>query len=231
MDTRKNRTGPVEHRHFVKGSPMLHRARSLLAPAVLLALVASLLGAVQPAAAAEDTQDIRISTINSEDDSYNVDPCYVLVDFSNEGCDRNDDGSVTFDDVPFGTYTVHQTADMGDHRVPDFVIDVDGSTSEFVTYTEPKDDQAGTEDITVETVYSEGSPAVDVCYVLVGYSNEGCDENQDGVVTFGDIPHGTYILRQTKAEDNTGAPLAPDMEITVGEDSTHFIVEIDWVPA
>jgi hypothetical protein len=39
------------------------------------------------------------------------------------------------------------------------------------------------------------------CYIISPYSNEGCDENGDGQVTFQDIPHGRYVLVETQAPD------------------------------
>jgi hypothetical protein len=209
---------------------MPHRRRTVFSLLATFALIATLFGTAQAVAAqGGDSHDIRISTFNPGDDSPNTDPCYVLVDFSNEGCDRNDDGSVTFQDVPTGTYTVHQTADMGDREVQDFTIEVSADSTEFSAYTDEAAGQPGTADIRIETMYKDGSPIADVCYVLVDYSNEGCDRNDDQIVTFDDVPHGTYTLRQTQTED--GAPLVPDREITVSEDSTSFVVEVDQVPS
>ncbi|CAN0463523.1 unnamed protein product, partial [Phaeothamnion confervicola] len=52
--------------------------------------------------------------------------CYVLVDYSNEGCDENGDGQVAFATIPPGTYTVHQTqTPNGYPTINDFAITVD----------------------------------------------------------------------------------------------------------
>lgn len=56
------------------------------------------------------------------------DACYVLVGYSDEVCAGPPDYVVWFHDVPLGTYTVRQTADLGPERwVDDFTIHVTGS--------------------------------------------------------------------------------------------------------
>ncbi len=173
------------------------------------------------------TSDVAIETMENGQSATDV--CYVLVDFSNEGCDENGDGKITFQDVPLGTYTVQQTADLGSGRyVEDFTIDVTGNVS-----------SAGWEAFSATIVNSSGASsdtgssgqtgAVDIaliardpdtgdlltgtCYVLVDYSNEGCDENGDGQVTFAAIPYGTYTVHQTQTP--AGYPTINDYAITV----------------
>jgi uncharacterized surface anchored protein len=159
-----------------------------------------------------------VAILTTENGESATDVCYVLVDYSLEGCDENDDGRVTFAEVPYGDYIVHQTADLGAGRtVEDFAIEVVG------------DMQEGWETFEAEVVSSEAPSAVDValitrepndgdlltgaCYVLVDYSLEGCDENGDGQVTFDAIPYGTYTVHQTRPP--TGYEAINDHEITV----------------
>lgn len=157
------------------------------------------------------------------------DACYVLVDFSNEGCDENGDGRVMFEDVPLGTYTVHQTADLGPERsVEDFTIQVIGNLNSagfesfaatIVNSSGSSSDsgssgQSGAVDIALITRDPDtGDLLTGTCYVLVDYSNEGCDENGDGQVTFAAIPYGTYTVHQTRTP--AGYPTINDYAITV----------------
>jgi|GEM_PF-2408740 len=171
------------------------------------------------------TRQVAIFTDEAGQSAY--DACYILVDYSNEGCDENQDGRVMFDDIPWGTYTVHQTADLGPGRhVDDFTIEVRGNIS-----------SAGWEGFSATIVNSTGGSVVQLqqngevdialitrdpqdghlltgtCYVLVDYSNEGCDENGDGQVTFAAIPYGTYTVRQTQTP--AGYPTINDYAINV----------------
>jgi hypothetical protein len=60
---------------------------------------------------------------------------------------------------------------------------------------------------------ADGRLLTDVCYVLAGYSLEGCDQNGDGQVTFADIPYGTYTVQQTRTP--AGYPAVEDYQIQV----------------
>lgn len=167
------------------------------------------------------TSDVTILT--RENGQPATDACYVLVDYSNVGCDEDRDGQVTFQDVPFGTYTVRQTADLGPGRsVNDFTIDVRGNVNQAgweVFYTSVSSGSGGSTapggpvDISLITREPEGDLLTGACYVLVGFSIEGCDENGDGQVTFADIPFGTYTVRQTQAP--AGYPTINDFDIIV----------------
>jgi uncharacterized surface anchored protein len=172
-------------------------------------------------ASAGQTSDVAIVT--TEHGGSATDACYVLVDFSNEGCDENGDGKITFQDVPLGTYTVHQTADLGPGRwVDDFTIQVRGNVgsagweefSATITTTGGSTAPTGSIDISLITRDPDtGGLLTGTCYVLVGYSNEGCDENGDGQVTFDDIPFGTYTVQQTQTP--AGYPTINDYPINV----------------
>jgi hypothetical protein len=172
-------------------------------------------------ASAGQTSDVAIVTM--EHGGSATDACYVLVDFSNEGCDENGDGKITFQEVPLGTYTVHQTADLGPGRwVDDFTIQVRGNVGpagweEFfatITTTGGSTAPIGSIDISLITRDPDtGGVLTGTCYVLAGYSNEGCDENGDGQVTFDDIPFGTYTVQQTQTP--AGYPAINDYPINV----------------
>ena len=180
-------------------------ARGVRMLVAVFLLLTTLFGLAIPTAA-QSTVDVAIYTHENGAAAY--DACYVLVGYSNEGCDENADGKVMFDDIPYGTYTVQQTADLGPGRsVPDFTINVIGnrnsagyeSFSATIVNTSGSPSGSGSFEISdVAIVTTEiGQPATDACYVLVNYSNEGCDENADGKITFEDVPFGTYTVHQT----------------------------------
>ena len=148
-----------------------------------------------------ETPDIGLITRDPESSDLLEGACYVLVDFSNEGCDENRDGRVEFEDVPAGIYEVDQTTAPGDEDpVERFTIEVIEEAAEQGIVV--KQDRFQTDDdhrhvsilyqdpFTGELVKSE-----DTCVTLVNdeyESEQGCDENEDGQVDFLDIPLGTY---------------------------------------
>ncbi|MGB3305859.1 MAG: prealbumin-like fold domain-containing protein [Thermomicrobiales bacterium] len=189
-------------------------------------------GGISPSSGTGQTSDVAIWTKENGAGAY--DACYVLVDFSDVGCDENGDGKVTFMEVPVGTYTVHQTSDLGPNRfVPDFTIQVTGQmsadgwepfTATIVTTGTDTPDPAirgagappapASIDISLITRDpDDGHLLTGACYVLVGFSNEGCDENGDGQVTFDAIPAGTYTVHQTQMP--AGYPAINDYDISV----------------
>lgn len=163
------------------------------------------------------TSDIAVVTTANGSPFY--DACYVLVGFGNEGCDVNRDGQITFDDIPYGTYVLRQTRDLGSGLgVPDATIVVSGvpdpSVREQFHVSVGVSPDGGPVDISLITRDpASGELLTDVCYVLVDNSNEGCDENADGQVTFAAIPPGEYVVRQTKTP--AGYPPVGDYSITV----------------
>ncbi|HWV24182.1 MAG TPA: SpaA isopeptide-forming pilin-related protein [Thermomicrobiales bacterium] len=189
--------------------------------AVLLGLVLATLPAPATSLAnAAKTSDVMILTM--ENGQPATDACYELVDFSNIGCDENRDGGVTFMDIPIGTYTLHQTPDLGPGRhVDDVTITVTGTSHSpwefftvYITTDEGIPANTGTADISLITRDPKtGTLLTGTCYELAGYSNTGCDENGDGQVTFADIPFGTYTVHQTQAP--SGYPIIDDFEIFV----------------
>ena len=163
-----------------------------------------------------------IAVVTTENGQSVTDVCYVLVNYSNEGCDENRDGKITFEDIPVGTYTVRQTANLGSGRyVSDFTIQVTGNMMNgweifptSVSGGSGVSQPIGSVDIALITRNPDGGTLLrDACYVLLNYSNEGCDENADGQVTFDDIPYGTYTVRQTRVP--AGYPQIIDYEIKV----------------
>lgn len=155
--------------------------------------------------------DVRIWTVTEDGDPV-YDICYTLVGFSNLGCDENGDGNVLFEAIPPGSYLVEASAPNGsNYTVEPFSILVDASHTDYTisafaiateaptTVTTEPPATVGTTDLLLVTRDPKtGKALTDVCYELVGYSNIGCDENEDGRVEFADIPFSSvYTIRQT----------------------------------
>lgn len=174
------------------------------------------------------TSDIAV--VATENGAPVYDACFILLEYGNEGCDENQDGKITYEDVPLGTYTLHQTRELGAGRsVPDSTITVTGAAdadgwerkhvsvqSAAITQpvNQPITQSSNSVDIALITRDpGDGHLLTGTCYVLVGHSNEGCDENGDGQVTFAQIPPGTYTVRQTKTPD--GYATINDVQISV----------------
>ncbi|MCO5219969.1 MAG: prealbumin-like fold domain-containing protein [Thermomicrobiales bacterium] len=168
-----------------------------------------------------ETSNVFIVTTENGQPVY--DACYVLVNFSNVGCDDNGDGQVRFADVPLGTYTVHQTADLGAGRyVNDLTINVTGIHGPYpgVDFFSVEVNNtgsllgSGTRDIALITRDpDDGHLLFHGCYILLEYGNEGCDENGDGQITYADVPFGVYTVHQTRTP--SGYPTVSDFQITV----------------
>jgi hypothetical protein len=157
-------------------------------------------------AAPNDTTSVDVSiwtVTNSGEAVYDV--CYQLAGYSLVGCDENRDGSVLFQDIPFGTYEVVPSYPNGsNYRVAPFTIVVNAFSTSFITQAEAQNQvvqqsppMKGMTDVYLITRDPEtGDALTGACYELVGYSNVGCDENGDGRVSFEDIPYSTYTIRQ-----------------------------------
>ena len=169
------------------------------------------------------TSDVAIVTTENGEPFY--DACFELVDYSIEGCDVNRDGKITFEDIPLGSYILRQTRDLGPGRhVTDSTISVTGNVASdgwerfnalvVATGTSGVENGSGAVDIALITRDpQDGRLLTSTCYVLLDFSNEGCDENGDGQVTFAAIPYGDYTVRQTLTP--SGYPTINDFTITV----------------
>lgn len=185
---------------------MLTRSRRILCNLVLM-LFLMVPGATVATAQTPETTDVLIWTAN-ENDLAVFDICYELVDYSKVGCDENRDGNVRFADIPYGTYTVEASYPNGsDYLVAPFQITVDAKNNEFLAHAKMRDADSSLsgliQDVTELYLITRdpetGEFLTGACYELVGYSNIGCDENNDGRVRFADIPFSTYTIRQVTA--------------------------------
>lgn len=154
------------------------------------------------------TVDVSIWTVDMAGEPV-TDVCYQLDGYSQVGCDDNGDGAVLFQDIPFGNYLVVASYPEGsNHRVAPFHIDVSEAQADFLAQAEPRNDTSPKpgliQDVTDVNLITRdpktGEALTGACYELVGYSNIGCDENNDGRVSFEDIPFSSaYTIRQTTA--------------------------------
>lgn len=183
-------------------------------------LVISLFAPTISATAKQDaTADISIISADIRSGRSLAGACYILIDFSDEGCDENGDGEVDFDDVPVGTYTVTQTQAPAGYMAPgDFPIVVeDTQTAVFAAFLVLKAYGEGDFDISITPLapFSLDEELPGACFLLYGGSEEGCDENGDNQVTFADVHSGTYLVTETRPPDGYGAP--DDFWISVSE--------------
>lgn len=193
---------------------------------LIIFLIAPTIAPIASVAQARQIQTSDVAIVTTENGEPFYDACFVLLDYSIEGCDMNRDGKITFEDIPLGSYTLRQTRDLGPGRhVPDSTITVTGNVASdgwerfnaFVVAsgTSGVDDGSGVIDIALITRDpQDGGLLTGTCYVLLDFSNEGCDENGDGQVTFAAIPYGDYTVRQTLTP--SGYPTIDDYTITVG---------------
>lgn len=148
-----------------------------------------------------ETSDIALITRDPADGRLLTGACYELVNFSNQGCDENSDGQVTFADIPFGTYTVRQTVAPGGYStINEYQITVGGTGAPssdvplgFVVRQAPQQNAPNTRHVSV--VFLDTSTGQRMipggCVQLVGVSLMGCDEDLvDGQVDFLDVPAG-----------------------------------------
>jgi uncharacterized surface anchored protein len=171
-----------------------------------------------PDTASTSTADVALALVDVGSGDPVRDGCFIFEGGSEEGCDENGDGIITFDDMTVGAYRVRNTVTPdGYEPAPERWIGVNGDRTFPIEFTasgpnsEPDD---GRSDIALITRDPETSALVKgTCYVLVDFSNEGCDENGDGRVTFDDVPAGLFDVRQTTTPD--GYPTPDDFRILV----------------
>ena len=153
--------------------------------------------------------------------------CFVLIDFSNEGCDENGDGRISFEDVPPGVYGVTQTvASPGYLTLKDFRINVhdDKDTQTFPITLTPSNQTTGTVDVAVVPYdATTGGVLTGACVQFEGASLVGCDENGDGKITFAGVPVGSYQLSETQAPP--GYDLAKPRIVSVQQDGRFYYIE------
>lgn len=225
--------------------------RRLTALLTICALALTGLAGFVPAAA-QSGVTVFIRPVDAETGDSITDACFVLVDFSNEGCDENGDGQISYEGVPAGEYVVSQTRDAsGYQHADDITIDVRSNPAEQ-RFTVRLNRIAGAttdspnEDVTlfIRTIDASTQEALtQVCYQLLDFSNIGCDDNQDGRVAFEGLRDGQeFTVMQTARPDgylpvgafpvtiaNDGGQQTVDVPMS-GDRSTSDTVNISVVP-
>jgi hypothetical protein len=166
-----------------------------------------------PEASGDGQFDISVGPIDAFTDEPLAGACFILNGGSIEGCDENADGRVDFAGVRAGTYLVTETRAPSGYSTPDdfwIAVTEKGAKRFLVRQTE----YAGLPDVSIVSIDDEtGERVVGACYVILDWSNEGCDENGDGQVDFNDVRPGTYAVTQTKSP--AGFDPVADFSITV----------------
>ncbi|HEY7032802.1 MAG TPA: SpaA isopeptide-forming pilin-related protein [Thermomicrobiales bacterium] len=183
-----------------------------------------------PKANGDGNFDIAVGPIDAFTDESLTGACFVLNGGSIEGCDENEDGRVDYQDVRAGTYLVTETRAPIGYSVPDdfwIAVTAKGAKRFLVRQTE----DTGLPDVSIVSIDDQtGERVVGACYVIVDWSNEGCDENGDGQVDFRDVRPGTYAVKQTKAP--AGFETGADFSITVRDvPRQSFAAHLDPAPA
>jgi uncharacterized surface anchored protein len=181
--------------------------RLLSAAAALLLAATGLLATWPLGAAAAPTVTVSIDTRNIQATGDTItDVCYVIVKWSNVGCDENADGSVTFQGVAPGTYSIHQTKRAaGFLPVGDFEMTITSAPAVQhipIYLMSARTVQRTTANIALQTFDASSMNLIPgACYLIEGGSINGCDENADGQVAYKDVRVGTYVVRPTKTLD------------------------------
>ena len=186
---------------------MFRRLSTLL---MICALALSGLAGIMPAAA-QSAVTVNIRTIDAQTGESILSACFVLVDFSNIGCDENADGLIRYEGVPAGDYLVDQVQPAAGYvTVHDIPITVKASpaTQTFTIRLDRVQQDAapasnGDVTLFVRTIDASTQEALtQVCYQLLDFSNVGCDDNQDGRVAFEGLRDGQeFTVVQTARPD------------------------------
>lgn len=188
----------------------------------------------QPAEA--DPVDISLITRAPEDGSLLTGSCYQLVDYSNEGCDDDSDGKVSFEQVPPGAYTVRQTvAPEGFDAINELEIQVEapypGGSMGFIVKQAPEQNTEDTRNFSIILIdAATGERLVsDICVQLPGASNVGCDDDlADGQIDFLDVPAGVWNLEFTNLENDwvigNGPSDAVQIDTSDGAPTSQWVV-------
>ncbi len=114
------------------------------------------------------------------------------VDGVGQQCDDDQDGVVTFNDVPLGSYNVSSTqAPQGYDNIQPTQIDVQGD-QQFNVPFQQQAAQTGT--ITATTVDENGNELPTVCYNLSQFGQQCDGDDADAVMTQTDVPAGDYTI-------------------------------------
>jgi uncharacterized surface anchored protein len=145
--------------------------------------------------------------------------CVIFSGGSQEGCDENRDGRITFEGIPVGSYLLRETVAPTGYTPPSdrwIAVQVTGRTI-FLPHAPAAEVQpAGHVDVALVTRDPDsGDVLPGACSIILDASIEGCDENNDGQVDYADVVPGTYTIRQTSAPE--GYERINDFEAQISE--------------
>ena len=102
---------------------------------IITAVLAALVPTFNWSAHAQATVDLYLKPIDSSTGQPVYDACFVLENYSNQGCDENRDGQIKFAAIPVGEYTIVQTQPVaGLVTISPMTINITGnSASQTVT--------------------------------------------------------------------------------------------------
>ena len=206
------------------------RLRFVLATCLAIALLSGFAGSIR----AQTGVDVYLRPVDANTSDSITDACFVLQDFSNEGCDENGDGVIKFADVPPGTYTVVQTQSAGGYTdtEPVSITVADGaSPQQFVIDLTPAGTGGAVDTVTIflkPVDITTGDSVTSSCFVLKNFSNIGCDENADGVISYEGVPPGIYGVHQS--QPSVGYLKLSDFRINVHADRAEQTFQIDMTP-
>ena len=130
--------------------------------------------------------------------------CFSLRDGSStaagpvcDGQDGRNDGTISFDGVPAGDYTLRETRAPSAAYLPaedSPVAIVAGESTEATVMNTPRNGA-----IRVTVVNPQGQPLAGACFDVVDDGRDPACSDGNGRVTFSDVPPATYAIDQTSA--------------------------------
>ena len=137
-------------------------------------------------------------------------------------------GKASFENVPYGTYTLKETNVPSSATVSPAERTVTVSkdkVSETYTFTNTYDEPKGSVTVKKSVVPATAAPLSGFTFKLSGTSNYGTEvdmtatTDDDGNCSFADVPYGTYTLTETNIPDNATASPA-EQSVTVDATTT-----------
>ncbi|MGI9253418.1 MAG: MSCRAMM family protein, partial [Thermomicrobiales bacterium] len=162
--------------------------------------------------------------------------CVEIVEFGFQACDDDNDGTISFDALQPGLYTIRVvTAPEGRELLPDQQVELqpngarvifnygrNGQQPNAETPEPAPSAQPGSVDLV--TVGADGAPVGGGCYALVnrdtGERREQCDDAAgaaDGLLTFSDVPAGPWTIQEISAPAGLPAAQPIDVDVQAGE--------------
>lgn len=162
---------------------------------------------------AQETEPVVYIRVRTPEGYVIPDACFTFLDASNEGCDDDADGYIRFEGIAPGDYVVTQTtAAEGFLRAGDFPVSIEASIHDRIIDVVLAPEPA-TPALAVNIAIRALDPGTRAftsvgCLILHGGSIEGCDENNDGQITFDAVTPGSYLVEETSTPEGA-IPLMP----------------------